>query len=128
MRRKKAVYLVFLQTFDPFWVFNIFGNFLQDFNFIEGRFQVVRRAFLNFYGYICIIFKILSNPDRGEMSPPYLLDHNISFQKNFSHMNRVISSNFIILDALVLTMMLLIQLSEIGDQIGPEIKGKIAIC
>jgi hypothetical protein len=62
------------------------------------------------------------------MPPANLLDHNISFEKNFSYMNWMISSNFIIFNAFVLTMMLLIQLSKIRDQIGPEIKGKIAAC
>lgn len=44
-------------------------DLLQDLHLIEGCLHVMRRTFLDFYGYICAIFEVLTQPDCRKVAP-----------------------------------------------------------
>jgi len=102
--------IIMLKTFHPFRIFAHTGYFLQDFNFIKSCFHVMRGTFLNFESYISVEFEIFCQPNSREMTPANFLNYNIASINWFSNMNRVISSNLIILNSFVFTIILFINL------------------
>lgn len=60
------------------------------------------RTFLDFDGDIAVVFKILCQPNCREMAPTKLLNDDVAIKKNFTHMHRMVASDFVIRHSLVL--------------------------
>lgn len=65
--------------------------------------------FHNLYSNICAIFKIFCQPNSRKVTPTQFLNQYISIYQNLANMAGMISSNFIILNALIFTMILIIK-------------------
>ena len=52
-------------------------NLLQNLNFIECCFHVVRATFLNLNGNVGIVLEILAEPDSGKMAPAKFLNNDV---------------------------------------------------
>lgn len=68
--------------------------------------------FHHFNSNIGAKFKILGEPDSREVSPTKFLDENIPVDENFANVARMIPPDLIILNPLILTMILIIQISN----------------
>jgi hypothetical protein len=88
------------------------GDFLKDFNFVVGGFQVVRGAFHDFDSDVVSILEVFGEPDSGEVSPSEFLDKNVSVDEDLTDVTRVIPANFIIFNALIFTMVLFIEVEN----------------
>lgn len=96
----------------PFLGMDHWRDSLQNLNFIKCSLHVLGGTLLNFYGNISVKFKIFAKPNSWEVTPSELLYHNISIDKNLPYVNRMVTTNFIVLNAFVFRVVLLIQLIQ----------------
>lgn len=87
----------------PFFALPVFGDLVQNLDFIVGGFKVVLRAFLDLDGDVAIILKVLREPYRREVAPAQLLNNDIPVQKDLAHVYRVIASNLVVRHPFVFT-------------------------
>ena len=91
---------------------SITGDLLQDFNLVIGSFQIVGRAFHDFDSDIVLKFEIFRQPDGWKVSPAEFLNKNISIRQHFSHMAGMVATDFVVFDALILTMVFVVELHD----------------
>ncbi len=100
---------IFADWFHPFRGSRQLSDFLQYLNLVIRSIQIMRSWFHNFNCDISSIFEIFSEPNCGEMAPSKFLNQDIPVDKNLSNMARMIATNFIILNTLILTMIFLVE-------------------
>ena len=110
--------LIPADRFYPFRGVGKFGNFLQNLYLIIGGIKIVGSRFHHLYCHVGPIFEILCKPHCREMPPAEFLNENIAIDKNLANMARMIPTNFIILDPLILTMVFIIEFPDPIPQIG----------
>lgn len=87
-------------------------NLLQDLDLVEGCLHVMWRALLDLYGDVCAIFEVLAQPDCREVAPAQFLDDHVAIYQHFPHVDRMVPSDYIILNALILRIIIFIQFPQ----------------
>ena len=95
-----------------------FCNFLKNFDFIIRGIKIMGCWLHNLDCHIGTILEVFSKPDCWKMTPPKFLNQNISIDQNFSNVAGMVAPNFIVFNALILAMVLVIKLSNPIPQIG----------
>ena len=70
-------------------------------------------AFHDFNSNIVTVLEVFSKPDCREVTPPEFLDQHIPVDQDLTNMTRMISSNFVVFDSLIFTVILFV---EVGNQ------------
>lgn len=105
----RIILIVIVNRLLPLWGLPIGGYLVQDFDFIISGLQIMLCALLDFHCNITIVFEIFCEPDGRKMTPTEFLNYYVSIEKDFSNMNGMIASDFIIRHALILTRILVFE-------------------
>ena len=81
---------------------NLALTLLEDLHLVKGCIHIVGRALLYLYCDKGLVFKIPAEPDSRKVPPAQLLNHSVPVDQYFSDVYRVVSTNVIVLYALVL--------------------------
>ena len=60
------------------------GGFLQQLDFVEGGFEVVRGALLYFDGDVGVVLEVSAEPHGGKVAPSELLDDDVAVDEHFA--------------------------------------------
>jgi hypothetical protein len=100
--------LIIPEGLNPLGIIGLIGNLLEYLHLIITSLKIMRTTLHNLDGDIIAILKVLSQPNGRKVSPPKFLHQYIPITKYFTHMTRMITTNFVVLDALVLGVVLLV--------------------
>lgn len=98
-----VVLIVIFDWFLPLRCLPVLCDLVKNVYLIVGGFHIVLGTLLDLQGNITIILKILSQPNSRKVTPSKFLNDHVSIQKNFTDMNGVVSSNFVVWHALIFT-------------------------
>jgi hypothetical protein len=72
-------------------------------------------ALLDFDCNIAIKFEIFGQPHRRKMAPTQLLDNDVAIKQDFTNMNRVIATYFVVGHALVFARIVVVKKLVVDD-------------
>lgn len=101
---------VLADRLNPFRRVRKLGDFLQNLNFVIGGVEIVRCWLHNLNSNISPVFKILGQPNSGEVTPSEFLNQDVPVDQYLSNVAGMVAANFIVLNAFIFTMILLIKL------------------
>lgn len=96
-----VVSLIFIDSLNPVCQMGVLSNHIEYFNFIICSLGVMRCTFLNLKCHVRIVHIISSKPNCREMTPTKFLHNYIAIDQDFTHMHRVIPTDFVVRDAFV---------------------------
>lgn len=73
----------------------------------------MRRTLHDLHCRVIPVFEIFRKPHCREVTPPQFLDQHVTVYEHLADVARVVASDFVVLDALVFTVILLV---KFGDQ------------
>lgn len=106
------VRFVFFKRLDPFRVICFLSYFLENLDLIVWGFKVMWWTFHDFNRNVISVLEVFCEPDSREMSPTEFLDKNVSVNKNFTDMARMIAANLIILNTFIFAMIFFIEVED----------------
>ena len=112
--KSSLVRFVIMKWIDPLGVVGFIGDFLENLDFIVRGFEIVGRAFHDLDGNVVLVLEVFCEPDGWEVAPAEFLYQDVTVDEDLAHVAGVIAADLVVFNALVLTVVLLV---EVGDQL-----------
>ena len=98
-----------VKRLNPLGVICFIGDFLENFNLIIGGLKIMGRTFHDFNSNVVPVLEIFSEPNCRKVAPAQFLHQDVSVDEDLANMAGVVAADFVVFNALVLTVVFLIK-------------------
>ena len=109
LHKISILWVVLINGFPPRFCLPVRAHLRENLHFIICRLKVMLGTLLHFDRHVGIVLKIFCEPDSTEMAPAKFLNDDVPIDENFSNMNSMITTDFVIRHSFVLTRILLVK-------------------